>query len=112
MRAVDLIAVVKSASPATHWRWGVSEYPHKRIWLNYETDPNFPTWCQDKINDSDFEYVAAPEIERLREALQKIIDHFYQPAAMDVSAADLSIEIRQLKDIARKALAETEVSGG
>lgn len=45
--------------------------PHRRIWLQW--DPEGETsWCQDKINDDDIEYVKAKEIDAdmLQTALQ------------------------------------------
>ncbi len=47
-----------------------------RIWLQWDLDDdpvNEQTWCVDKINDSDAEYVRANEIERLLEKNKKII---------------------------------------
>lgn len=40
---------------------------HKRIWL--QGDEPFTTWCQDKIHDTDVEYVAVSEI---REAVERV----------------------------------------
>jgi sRNA-binding protein len=48
---------------------------YERIWLqNPNTDPENEwcgetTWCQDKINDSDVEYVRADVVESLRQQL-------------------------------------------
>lgn len=36
--------------------------PHRRIWLQYDPEGE-TTWCQDKINDDDVEYVKAKEID-------------------------------------------------
>jgi hypothetical protein len=53
-------------------RCGVGEAGPERIWLQWDLDEdpvNERTWCADKINDSDTEYVRAAEIERLRKLM-------------------------------------------
>jgi len=37
--------------------------PHTRIWLQVDPIEGETTWCQDKVNDDDIEYVKAKEIE-------------------------------------------------
>lgn len=42
----------------------------KRIWLQKDTDGQI-TWCQDKINDDDTEYIRADLFTQLEEAIAK-----------------------------------------
>ena len=63
----------------------MGEVSPERIWLQWDLDDdpvNEQTWCVDQINEGDAEYVRvdllaglieqAREIERLREALEKL----------------------------------------
>lgn len=43
---------------------------NKRMWL--QSDENEPTWCEDKLNDDDVEYVRADINAALLEALEYI----------------------------------------
>ena len=48
---------------------------NKRIWLQSNEEHNEPTWCEDKINDDDVEYVRADTNAKLLCALEKIADY-------------------------------------
>ena len=57
----------------------------KRIWLqvhgdsdsiNWDEPTDEVTWCEDKINDSDTEYILASDYNQLQEALEKYGQHW------------------------------------
>lgn len=62
---------------------------HKTIWLQIDPEGDSPaelylldgaTWCQDKINDNDVEYILADQfrqakVEVLREAAKQLHDY-------------------------------------
>jgi hypothetical protein len=68
----------------------MSDKPHERIWLQYHDEDGEPndygesvTWCKDKINDTDVEYVRADaavaqskEIRELVEALMYVESNY------------------------------------
>lgn len=47
----------------------MAKHPFYKIWLQYDPTGDETTWCQDKVNDDDFEYVSA---EALKDAMDVV----------------------------------------
>ena len=74
----------------------MSEEAPERIWLQLEPEEIAyyeQTWCADKINESDTEYVLADEIERLRESIAKHFDDL-APQGLLLTTQQVAEEIR------------------
>ena len=48
------------------------KHPFKYIYLQYDPTGHESTWCQDKINDDDFTYVAVTELEKANKEIEQL----------------------------------------
>ena len=66
---------------------------HKRIWLQINEEYNEPTWCEDKINASDVEYVMADISNTLLEALEELQKGIYDFTELPIYAKNFVYRI-------------------
>ncbi len=48
--------------------------PNERIWLQSDEEHGEPTWCEDKINDDDVEYIRADVYAQLETENERLRD--------------------------------------
>lgn len=75
---------------------------HEKIWLQKDDDAEEYTWCQDKINDNDIEYVRAD----VGGQVEPPVRCDPSPCANSCEANAFYIEIRRLKSKMIKVAAE------
>lgn len=81
--------------------------PPNKIYLQwYVDDPEYGmefgrTWCQDKINDDDVEYILASRVEELEAALRAIarLPKYYPPMSPERIVNDMQQVAKQALEV-------------
>ncbi len=74
-----------------------------RIYLQFDESGEFPewegvTWCSDRINDSDIEYVVAVQVKELEATLSLCLEYVEDPENSPISRVELEDKLRKILD--------------